>query len=212
MSIIVSPIRQPVRPVSPPTQTLCPLPPSPPFPHKPTINHAHHPSITHHSRALLLALGSNPLRLLCARLVREHAEWSLVLWVALALFALGLAHWRDGGREEEGEEEGEDESGWGRFVGGVDGWLLLLAVGALVAGALGWLVVWFGRSVPNPLYSTTKHTRTHITPPPPPPQKNKKKITDGLRLRAEPNANLDPSAFLVALLLARGGQGVLRCV
>lgn len=87
-----------------------------------------------HSRALLAALGSNPLRLLCARLVREYAEWPLVLWTTLALLSLAGACL---GLPSSEEEEEAEEGGRGlRLLGGVDGVLLLLALGAMLAGAL----------------------------------------------------------------------------
>ena len=73
-----------------------------------------------------------------------------MLWIALALLALGgggafwLSSSSSGGGEE--EERGEGRLGWwGLFGGGssVDGWLLLLAVGALVAGKFDFC--WGGR-------------------------------------------------------------------
>lgn len=71
-----------------------------------------------------------------------------MLWIALALLALGgggalgfssSSSSSGGGGEEEDGGEGEGWGLWGLLCGGgsVDGWLLLLAVGALVAGKFG---------------------------------------------------------------------------
>jgi hypothetical protein len=65
-----------------------------------------------------------------------------VLWTVLALWALACAVWGLGADGGEGEEEEEEEGVWAwvsALVGGVDGGLLLLALGALVAGEGCWL-------------------------------------------------------------------------
>lgn len=123
--------------------------------------------------------------------MREYAEWPLVLWTVLALLSIGLACL--GLSSEEGRS------------GGMDGVLLLLALGAMGAGA------WYALTE-RVCILIRCHSQPQLTHNSPFSLQttNTHKI-DCARLQEDPSASLDPSALLVALSLTRGAQGLIRC-